>query len=315
MIRFLGICTVAAALVPAAMAQEPEATPVIRVHDVRDLSAAIRDFPPIRLGIQRQLPAPPTPAATKAASTPLARLVTAIRAIAGIAWPKGTAIDAKAGQLVVRQVPSAHRAIERFLAARRRDRGWMVTVQTTFIALDSPQARKLPAGLHVIDGSQAARLIALAKAGERATLLTAPKITAFENQLANISVANQKSYISHFDIRVQRGMIVASPVIDTITEGVVLAVRARRASKGWIAIDLDAQRATLLRPLPQVKTRYGTVQVPELVPQRVRASGRIPDGGWALLAGLIEVQPGGASGRPVVTLVHVRSVQLKSRGD
>jgi hypothetical protein len=203
--------------------------------------------------------------------------------------------------------------IAAWLGARRRDRGRLMTIETRFIAIESEAARKLPEGLHVIDQLQAKRLIELVRTRKDVSLITAPKITAFDGQRANVVIANQIAYIGRYEIRAKRGVVIGDPEVRTLSEGVALDIRATAEPDGWNRLELEIQRADLLRPIPELKTRFGTVQVPEVVHQRLRVRERIPAGGWALLAGLTEVDhKNGRPGRPILVLVRLTRTELSA---
>ena len=306
------------ALVLAAAPAVPQDAPghdpwVLRVLDVRDLVAVRRDFPPPRLGIVSAGSA--TSAQAGDASVPAAHeqldaLVAELRALPGVAWDGAASVESRDGSLVVRQRATAMQAVEAALVAHREAAQRMVSIEARVLALDHESARALPRGLHVIDVTQAERLLERCRTSTHARLLQAPRLTAFDGQLANVMVANELAYVAGLDLEAAPGTLVADPVIGTLREGMSLGVRARRADDGWLHLHLDLQLATLLRPLPELATRFGVIQVPQIVSQAQVGQVRVPDGGWVLVAGLADVKPDGSTPGTLLVLVRATNVRL-----
>lgn len=313
------------AAVLAAGAAPPQDAPgddpwVLRVFDVRDLVTAQRDFPPPRLGIVpgEATPVLPGTAPTLAPDHALHELIAELRALPGVAWDKDgeASIAPRERTVVVRQRARAMEAIAAALAARRRAAQRLVAIEARFLALphENESARALPRGLHVIDASQAERLLARCRTDADARLLHAPRLTAFDGQLANVVTANQVAYVAGLELEAAPGTLVADPVVGTLQEGTALAVRARRLGDGWVGLELDLQVATLLRPIPELRTRFGTLQVPQVVAQALSGHVRVPDGGWVLVAGLADVPADGGTPGTLLILVRAKSVDLDADG-
>jgi type II secretory pathway component GspD/PulD (secretin) len=131
----------------------------------------------------------------------------------------------------------------------------------------------------------------------RATLLNAPKLTAFNTQRANITMVNQISYVRDYDVEVAQAAAIADPIMGVIQDGLVLDVRPTVSNdRKYITLELRPCVATLVRPLPTFRTTLGmmassnvTLHIPELIVQKAQATVRVPDGGTILLGGLKEI--------------------------
>lgn len=299
---------------PVAQAQDapPEAaagaTPlVLEVFDVRDLLAETTNFPAPRLGLTPTPAAPPETTIARPGRTE-EQLARSVREIASVAWPEGTSIQLLRGTLVVRQSEPALTAIRTWLEALRAAEHRLIAVEARVLAVPAATVDHLSDGLHIIRPERAQAILALTKAAGGGRVVSAPRVTAFDGQRANVCVANQVSYVSGVGVTATRGAIVGHPIVSTLTEGLTLEIRAHTRHDGWIDVEVAVQAAHLLRPMPQVATRFGIVQVPELVAQSVRVRGSLPKDSWAMLVGLTEVRADGRAGDPVVVLVRFQPI-------
>ena len=134
-------------------------------------------------------------------------------------------------------------------------------------------------------------LIEAVKKEKKGNILTSPRVTCFNGQRANIVVARLISYIQTYDED-------ATPVISSVTDGVVLEV------KPYVSAD---QRYVTLELLPSITeiaawneipiTRnivgagnpvvgFGTIQLPDVATRSVETTVSVPDGGTILIGGL-----------------------------
>ncbi len=131
----------------------------------------------------------------------------------------------------------------------------------------------------------------------RATELTAPKLTAFNTQRANITMVNQIAYVRDYDVEVAQAAAIADPIMGVIQDGLVLDVRPTVSNdRKYITLELRPTVANLIRPVPTFSTTLGsfgssavTMHVPELQVRKAQATVRVPDGGTILLGGLKEI--------------------------
>jgi type II secretory pathway component GspD/PulD (secretin) len=139
----------------------------------------------------------------------------------------------------------------------------------------------------------------------RATTMTAPRLTVFNTQRANVAIITQLAYVSDFDVEIAQSATIADPIIDTINEGLVLDVRPVISNdRKYVTLELrptvaviqpgqGGQRIrefqTSLGSSPGGGTGVVTIQVPELSVQRVETTVRVPDGGTVVIGGLKNV--------------------------
>jgi tetratricopeptide (TPR) repeat protein len=145
-----------------------------------------------------------------------------------------------------------------------------------------------------LDEIQLNAVLRAVKKRERVSLVTAPKITCFNTQRANLTVRTQIAYISDFDVQAQQNVSIADPVVDTIEDGLILEVRpVISADRRYITVETKPTIALLKRPLRTLTTTLGaagstpvTIQLPELLIQRIRTTVTVPDGGSFLIGGV-----------------------------
>jgi len=123
-------------------------------------------------------------------------------------------------------------------------------------------------------------------------VVIAPRLTAYNGQRANVTVLNQVSYISDFDVEIAQAAQIGDPIVQTLRDGVVLDLRpVVTADRRFITMELRPTIAILTRPIATFQTTLAngppvTIQLPELKIQRVRTTVTMPDGGTLLLGGL-----------------------------
>ncbi|MBI4616860.1 MAG: hypothetical protein HY720_24820 [Planctomycetes bacterium] len=132
---------------------------------------------------------------------------------------------------------------------------------------------------------------------ERINLLTAPRVTAFNTQRANVAVLRQFGYIKDFDVQVAQNATVADPIIGIVQDGVVLDVKpVISADRKFITMELQPAFAEVDLPLRQFVTTLGqtgqavTIELPRVVLRKVQTTVTIPDGGTILIGGLTDFQ-------------------------
>ncbi|MHC5021381.1 MAG: hypothetical protein ACYTGX_14995 [Planctomycetota bacterium] len=300
-----------------APAQDAEAAKAdrlqLRVFDVRDLLAEPRDFPAPALGTIRPAQAAgsgrtPATAPRAASQEALERLAQQVRSLPDLAWPEHAGVEAKPGTLVVRQSATALERIEAFLVEQRRKLGRLMAVSARFLTVPETAVRNLTDGLHIISAERAQVMLALAKTDPAYSVVAAPRVTAFDGQRAHITIGNQISFVQRFEVTASRAAVVADPVVATLTTGLALELRGRARADGWVDVDLGLQAAELLRPIPELRTRFGTVQVPDVVKQRLAVRGSLPPRSWAMVVGFTRIAPDGTKGAPVIVLAQFRRV-------
>jgi Flp pilus assembly secretin CpaC/tetratricopeptide (TPR) repeat protein len=129
--------------------------------------------------------------------------------------------------------------------------------------------------------------------------LTAPSLTVYNTQRANLTVVNQISFVQDFDVEVAQTAFIADPVIGVIQDGLTLDVRPTVSNdRQYITLELRPTIANLVTPIATFQTLLGasiaivsaqnpvTIQLPEIDLQVAETTVRIPDRGSILLGGL-----------------------------
>lgn len=133
---------------------------------------------------------------------------------------------------------------------------------------------------------------------QNATVLTAPRLSAFNTQRANLTVINQVSYIRDFSVQTAISAAVANPIVDTISDGLVLDVKPTVSNdRRFVTIELQPTIAQLVRPIPTFTTTLGgpgstpvTIQLPELQIQSIQTTVMCPDGGVVVVGGMKSIR-------------------------
>jgi len=156
---------------------------------------------------------------------------------------------------------------------------------------------------------------------KRSEIVTEPKLMVYNTSRANLTVANQVSYVGDFDVEIAQAAAIADPIVRVAQDGVFLDVRPTvSADRRYITLDVRPTVATLRRPIPTFQTSLGfgspvTLQLPELEVQKVRTTVMIPDGGTLLLGGMkIVDQQNLESGVPFLNRIPFLSFLFSRQG-
>lgn len=127
---------------------------------------------------------------------------------------------------------------------------------------------------------------------ERSEEIVAPRLLVYNNTRANMSALRHTSYIRDFDVEIAQSAAVANPVVDVISDGVVLDVRpVVSADRRYITMELRPTLMELHLPIPTFTTTLGagqpvSIHLPTVTIQKVRTTITMPDGGTVLLGGM-----------------------------
>ncbi|MEZ5992420.1 MAG: hypothetical protein R3E76_08705 [Planctomycetota bacterium] len=175
--------------------------------------------------------------------------------------------------------------------------------------------------LAFVDNPEVNAILRAVRKRERATLLTAPRITVHNTQRGHVSVLNEIAYIRDFDTNISTGVAVADPIVDVIRDGIVLDVRPTiSADRRYITLELRPTLAVLLRPIPTFTTSLGVgtpvaIQTPQLTLQRVRTTVTVPDGGSFVIGGLRQMSETQVeSGIPLISDLPLIGALFTRRG-
>ncbi|MBX3460980.1 MAG: hypothetical protein KF696_13610 [Planctomycetes bacterium] len=174
---------------------------------------------------------------------------------------------------------------------------------------------------YFVDLTQINAVIHAVQKRKKARVLTAPRLTAFNTQRANITVVNQVPYIRDFELNAATSAAIANPVVDTILDGMVLDVKPTISNdRRFVTIEVQPTVAELLLPIPTFTTTLGptstvTLQLPEIRLQTVQTTVRVPDGGAVVIAGLKTVRDKWVeSGVPILSDIPLLGVLFKRQG-
>ena len=148
------------------------------------------------------------------------------------------------------------------------------------------------------DATRAAALLEGLEDDPRFHALTAPRLSAYDEQEAEISLLTQHSYVQDFEVEQEDGRKIASPVVQTIQEGLILKVVPDALPGGSVGLELRTTWADLKHPIAEFERQLPgtdqkvTVQVPELKVSRWAHGAEISDGGYVLLGPLVETEDG-----------------------
>lgn len=177
-----------------------------------------------------------------------------------------------------------------------------------------------------LDDTQLEVILRAVEKSERIQEITAPRITVYNTQRANISMLNQVSYVQDYEVEIAQASNIANPVIQTIQDGIVLDVRpVVSADRRFVQLELRPTVAVLQRPIPTFATSLSAgpvganapviIQLPELEVSRVRTTVSMPDEGTLLLGGLkFYVKDNRESGMPFFNNIPILSFLLTRKG-
>jgi tetratricopeptide (TPR) repeat protein len=147
--------------------------------------------------------------------------------------------------------------------------------------------------LTYLDDTEFNTIIRATEKSAKIRTLTAPQITVYNTQRANLTVVNQLSYIQDYDVEVAQTSFIADPIVGIVQDGLTLDVRPTVSNdRKWITLELQPTVADLIEPIPTFATTLAAtfapviLQLPELRLQQARLTVRIPDKGSILVGGL-----------------------------
>ena len=135
-------------------------------------------------------------------------------------------------------------------------------------------------------------ILRLVEKSEHAEFINEQVLSVHNTQRAYVTVVNQKAYVQDFDVEVAQFQAIADPVINVLTEGIVLDVRPTvHHSRRYLTLEIQPTVAQVISLTDFSTTLAGqtaavTFQLPELQVQSVFTTVVVPDGGSLLLGGL-----------------------------
>jgi len=135
-------------------------------------------------------------------------------------------------------------------------------------------------------------ILRLVEKSQNAELINDQLLSVHNTQRAYVTVVNQRAYVQDFDVEVAQFQAIADPVINVLTEGIVLDVRPTiHHSRKYLTLEIQPTVAQIVSLTDFSTTLAGqtaavTFQLPELEVQSVFTTVSVPDGGSILLGGL-----------------------------
>ncbi len=178
-----------------------------------------------------------------------------------------------------------------------------------------------------LDDTEIEVILRAVEKSERVQQITAPRITVYNTQRANVSVLNQVSYVQDYEVEIAQASNIANPVIQTIQDGVVLDVRpVVSADRRFVTLELRPTVAVLQRPIATFSTSLASgpiganapviLQIPELRVSRVRTTVSMPDSGTLLIGGLKFYEKDvRESGIPFLSQIPILSFLVTRKGN
>ena len=133
--------------------------------------------------------------------------------------------------------------------------------------------------------------------------ISAPRLTVFDGQRANVSVIKRRTYVRSYDEKKQA-------VQGTVRSGILLEVRPILAKdKKFVTLELRLLHSELKEPLAKLKTDAGLIELPELLKREMAVTLTLADGGKTTLA-----MPRGDS-KPLLVTLHAKLVKKTAESD
>ncbi|MDJ0975563.1 MAG: hypothetical protein QNJ98_13965 [Planctomycetota bacterium] len=177
-----------------------------------------------------------------------------------------------------------------------------------------------------LDDTQMEVILRAVEKSERIQQITAPRITVYNTQRANVQLLSQVPYVADYEVEIAQLSNIANPVIQYILDGVVLDVQpVVSADRRFVSLTLRPTVAVLTRPIATFSTSLASgpiasapvvIQIPELRVSRVRTTVNMPDKGTLLLGGLrFYEQETLDSGIPLLSKIPILSFLVSRKGN
>jgi len=150
-------------------------------------------------------------------------------------------------------------------------------------------------------------------------IIHSPRITCFNRQRAHLMVADEMAYVQDVDVTTGTYSVAVDPVIGTFQSGSIMDVRPTVSSdRRYVTLDLYPSQILFPEALGTMNLEVGlsagggslpvrtTIEFPRLYLTKVRTTVMVPDGGTALIGGLMQSQDVTAvSGIPFLSKIPV----------
>ncbi|MAW61100.1 MAG: hypothetical protein CMJ94_09705 [Planctomycetes bacterium] len=173
----------------------------------------------------------------------------------------------------------------------------------------------------LLDDAEVEMILRAVQKSKRSEVVTQPSLMVYNATRATLTVANQVSYVSDFDVEIAQAASIAAPIVRVIMDGVFLDVTPVVSSdRRSVSIDLRPTVATLVRPVRTFQTSLGsgspvTIMLPEVELQKIRTRATVPDGGTLLVGGFKVIdQQDMESGIPFLNNIPLLSFFFQRQG-
>ncbi len=173
----------------------------------------------------------------------------------------------------------------------------------------------------LLDDAEVQLILRAVEKSKRSEVVTEPSLMVYNATRATLTVANQVSYVSDFDVEIAQAASIAAPIVRVVMDGVFLDVTPVVSSdRRSVSIDLRPTVATLRRPIRTFQTSLGsgspvTIMLPEIELQKIRTRTTVPDGGTVLVGGFkIIEQNDQDSGVPFLNRIPILSFFFQRQG-
>lgn len=140
-------------------------------------------------------------------------------------------------------------------------------------------------------------LVRMVEKSTKFRIVNSNTISAHNGQRSYVTVVNQHSYISDYDVEVSTAAFIADPQISIIPDGISLDVRPIiHQDRRYITLEVQPTVATLIQPIAEIQTTLAgisnpvTIQLPELQVSSAYTTCVVPDGGSVLIGGLKKIR-------------------------
>lgn len=155
-----------------------------------------------------------------------------------------------------------------------------------------------------------------------ANVLTAPRLTIYNNQRANLTLTNQIAYVKDYDVEVAQTAFIADPLVDIVQDGLVLDVRPTVShDRKYVTLELRPTVAILARPIQTFVTPLAglttnvIIELPEIEYRAAATTVRVPDRGWVVIGGLKNVTTvDRRSETPILSQIPILSFFFSKKG-
>ena len=143
-----------------------------------------------------------------------------------------------------------------------------------------------------LDDTQLEMILRAVEKSKRSEMVVEPRLMVHNTSRANVTVANQISYVADFEVQIAQAAAMADPIVRVARDGIFLDVRPTvTADRLFTWLEIRPTIATLKRPIPTFQTSLGTgspvtLMLPELELQKIRTRALVPDRGTLLLGGM-----------------------------